>query len=65
MTKKELEKIVSNIVSAVVLRNTEGLGDTYEITPSDEDQARTLVGMTLKANKDKLVAAVPVIGGVS
>ena len=64
MTKKELEKIVSGIVTAVLLKSTEGQGDDYVPTASEEDQARTLVGMTIKQNRDKLIAAVPVVGGL-
>ena len=65
MTKKELEKIVGGIVSAVLLKSTEGQPDDYVPTASEEDAARTLVGLTLKANRQKLIDAVPQIGGIS
>lgn len=60
MTKKELTAIVDSIVSAVVLKATEGQPDTYEPTPAEHDEARTLVGMTLKRNRQQILALVPV-----
>jgi uncharacterized protein (DUF697 family) len=65
MTKKELEKIVGSIVVAVLLKATEGQGDDYAPTASDEDAARTLVGMTIKANRQRLIDLVPVIGSIA
>ena len=64
MTKKELEKIVGSIVSAVLLKSTEGQPDDYAPTASEEDAARTLVGLTLKANRQKLIDAVPVVSSI-
>jgi hypothetical protein len=64
MTKKQLDSIVSNIVTAVLLKSTEGQSDDYVPSPAEEDQARTLVGMTLSANRQKLLDAVPVIGSI-
>ena len=65
VTKKELEKIVGGIVSAVLLKSTEGQPDDYVPTASEEDAARTLVGLTLKANRTKLIDAVPQIGAMA
>ena len=64
MTKKEIEKIVGGVVSAVLLKSTEGQPDDYVPTPAEEDAARTLVGLTLKANRQKLIDAVPVVGAI-
>jgi hypothetical protein len=65
VTKKELEKIVGSIVSAVLLKSTEGQPEEYEPTVAEEDAARTLVGLTIKANRQKLIDAVPKIGDLS
>jgi hypothetical protein len=65
VTKKELEKIVGSIVSAVLLKSTEGQPEEYEPTASEEDAARTLVGLTIKANRQRLIDAVPRIGGIN
>ena len=62
MTKKDLESIVSGIVNAVLLKSTEGQPDDYAPTSAEEDTARTLVGITLKANRAKLIELVPVVG---
>jgi hypothetical protein len=64
MTKKELQAITDSIVAAVLLKGTEGKDDAYVPTPSEEDQARTLVGMTIRANRQKLIDAVPVVGSL-
>jgi hypothetical protein len=64
VTKKELEKIVASIVSAVLVKSTEGQPDTYEPTVAEEDAARTLVGLTIKANRQKLIDAVPCVGSI-
>lgn len=64
MTKKELQGVVDSIVSAVLLKSTEGKDDAYVPTTSEEDQARTLVGMTIRANRQKLIDAVPVVGSL-
>ena len=64
MTKKELGNIVDGIVAAVLLRNTEGQSEDYVPTPVEEDEARTLVGMTLRNSRAKLIEAVPVVGSI-
>ena len=60
MTKKELNAIVEGICAAVVLKATEGQPDTYEPSPSEHDEARTLVGIALKRNRAAILAAIPV-----
>lgn len=64
MTKKELEGIVGGIVAAVLLKSTEGQPDDYVPTPAEEDAARTLVGLTIKSNRQRLIDAVPVVGSI-
>lgn len=50
MDKKQLEAIVSNIVKAVMAR--------CELT--EESEARTMVGMALRANAEGIVASINV-----
>jgi hypothetical protein len=64
MTKKELQRITDGLVSAVLLKQTEGQPDDYVPSPAEEDAARTLVGLTLNANRTKILACVPTIGGM-
>lgn len=65
MTKKELDRIVDGLVAAVTLKLTEGQPETYEPTAAEEDEARTLVGITIKKNRSALLSAVPVFGDIS
>jgi hypothetical protein len=53
---------VGGIVNAVLLKSTEGQPEDYVPTSGEEDTARTLVGITLKANRQKLIDLVPVVG---
>jgi hypothetical protein len=64
MTKKELEKIVNGIVVAVLLKKTDNKEEGYTPSASEEDEARTLVGMTIRDNRQKLIDLVPVIGSL-
>ena len=60
MTKKELAKIVDALTAAVTLRLTEGMGESYEPTTAEQDEARTLVGIALKRNRAAILASIPV-----
>ena len=71
MTKKELTNIVEGITNAVLLRLTATDPDTgavrpetYEPTASDQDEARTLVGIALKRNRAAILAAIPVFSTI-
>jgi meiotically up-regulated gene 157 (Mug157) protein len=64
LTKKQLDVIVNGMVTAVLLRNTANQCEDYVPTPAEEDEARTLVGMTIRDNRQKLIDAVPVIGSI-
>ena len=65
MTKKELAAIVDGVVYTVLDRLTaadeNGVArpDSYEPTPAEHDEARTLVGMTIKRMRPQILAAVP------
>jgi len=65
MTKKELDRIVDGLVAAVTLKLTEGQGEAYEPTAAEEDEARTLIGITIKKNRNALLCAVPVFGDIA
>lgn len=65
MTKKQLEVIVNSMVAAVLLKKTAGQPEDYVPTPAEEDEARCLIGMTIRDNRQKLIDLVPVVGVLS
>jgi hypothetical protein len=64
MTKKTLEGIVGTLVTEALLQVTAGQPDEYKPTPNDEAEARQIVGMTIRNNKQKLVEGFPKSGSI-